>query len=42
MYTVHSVCFDGKDFVTKPNRDVFEYYIMDLLDSCDYFADDFD
>ena len=41
MYTGHSVCFDGKDFVTKPNRDVFEYYIMDLLDSCDYFADDF-
>jgi hypothetical protein len=41
MYTGHSVCFDGKDFVTKPNRDVFEYYILDLLDSCDYFADDF-
>lgn len=41
MYTGQSVCFNGKDFVTKPNKDVFEYYIMDLLDSCDYFADDF-
>lgn len=41
MYTGQSVCFNGKEFVTKPNKDVFEYYIMDLLDSCDYFADDF-
>lgn len=41
MYTGHSICFNGKEFVTKPNRDVFEYYIMDLLDSCDYFAYDF-
>lgn len=41
MYTGNSICFNGKDFVTKPNCDVFEYYIMDLLDSCDYFAYDF-
>jgi hypothetical protein len=41
MYTGHSICFDGKDFVTKPNKDLFKYYILDLLDSCDYFADDF-
>ena len=40
MYTGHSTCFDGKEFVTKPNKDLFYYYILDHLDSLDFMAYD--
>jgi hypothetical protein len=38
MYTGKSIVFDGKNFVTKQNKDVFYYYVLDMLDSLDYQA----